>query len=226
MDRYADATAVQMTWGGCGAAAAPGASRVEVPRRGVTRTRRLVWLCVAVLLRATPALAHDPIPAEFGRYRNALRYGDATLGDFVGTTDSVRGEMTGGPDLAAVRGWVEGVVAALRTGNGKRDTDLRKSMEVDTFPTMRFDLADVVPGATPGDSSTVTLRGRLSIHGVTRDVDIAARVWVAPDTIRVRGDFPLNLKDYRIGGLSKMLGILKMHENIEVHVDLVFAKAR
>src|SRR2546426_4776292 len=48
---------------------------------------------------------------------------------------------------------------------------------------------------------------------------IAARVWVAPDTIRVRGDFPLNLKDYRIGGLSKMLGILKMHENIEVRSE-------
>ena len=226
MDRYADATAVQMTWGGCGAAAAPGASRVEVPRRGVTRTQRLGWLCVVVLLRATPALAQAPIPAA-RLARGTLSFdGHATLGDFVGTTDSVRGEMTGGPDLAAVRGWVEGVVAALRTGNGKRDTDLRKSMEVDTFPTMRFDLADVVPGATPGDSSTVTLRVRLSIHGVTRDVDIAARVWVAPDTIRVRGDFPLNLKDYRIGGLSKMLGILKMHENIEVHVDLVFAKAR
>ena len=41
-------------------------------------------------------------------------------------------------------------------------------------------------------------------------------------TARVRSDFPLNLKDYRIGGLSKMLGMLKMNENIEVHVDLVF----
>ena len=228
MDRYADATAVQMSWGGCGAAAAPGASRVEVPRRGVTRTQRLGWLCVAVLLRATPALAQAPIPAA-RLARGTLSFdGHATLGDFVGTTDSVRGEMTGGPDLAAVRGWVEGVVAALRTGNGKRDKDLRKSMEVDSFPTMRFDLADVLPTDEQllSDSTAVMLRGRLTIHGVTRDVGIAARAWVAPDTIRVRGDFPLNLKDYRIGGLSKMLGILKMHENIEVHVDLVFAKAR
>ena len=151
--------------------------------------------------------------------------GHATLGDFVGTTDSVRGEMTGGAGLAAVRGWVEGRVATLTSGNGKRDKDLRKSMEVDSFPTMRFDLADVVPGATQSDSSMVTLRGRLTIHGVTRDADIPGRVWIAPDSIRVRGDFPLNLKDYRIGGLSKMLGILKMHENIEVHVDLVFGKA-
>src|SRR2546425_13133159 len=192
------------------------------------RTRGLVCGGLALLAVIAPVRAQRPAPIPPARLvRGTLSFdGHSTLGDFVGTTDSVRGEMTGGPELAAVRGWVEGVVAALRTGNGKRDTDLRKSMEVDTFPTMRFDLADVVPGATPGDSSTVTLRGRLSIHGVTRDVDIAARVWVAPDTIRVRGDFPLNLKDYRIGGLSKMLGILKMHENIEVHLDLGFATAR
>ncbi len=189
--------------------------------------RALICTSLTVLAWATsaPAQSGGPIPAAH-LVRGTLSFdGHATLGDFVGTTDSVRGEMTGGAGLAAVRGWVEGRVAALNSGNGKRDRDLRKSMEVDSFPTMRFDLADVVPGATQGDSTAVTLRGRLTIHGVTRDADIPAHVWIAPDTIRVRGDFPLNLKDYRIGGLSKMLGILKMHENIEVHVDLVFGKA-
>jgi hypothetical protein len=39
----------------------------------------------------------------------------------------------------------------------------------------------------------------------------------------VRGATPLNLKDYKIGGLSKGLGLFKMHEEIVVHVDLVFA---
>jgi hypothetical protein len=28
------------------------------------------------------------------------------------------------------------------------------------------------------------------------------------------------LKDFRIGGLSKMLGVLKMYPDIEVHVDV------
>ena len=42
---------------------------------------------------------------------------------------------------------------------------------------------------------------------------------------RVRSDFPVDLSDYRIGGLSKMLGLLKMYEDIEVHVDVVFGLA-
>ena len=179
---------------------------------------------LAALLWATAALAQGPVPAARLAHGTLSFDGHATLGDFVGTTDSVRGAMTGGAGLAAVRGWVEGQVAMLATGNGRRDRDLRKSMEVDSFPLMRFDLTAVEPGATQGDSILVTLHGRLTIHGVTRDVDLAARAWLAPDTIRLRTDFPLNLKDYHIGGLSKMLGVLKMHENIEVHVDLVFAK--
>ncbi len=148
--------------------------------------------------------------------------GRATLGGFVGATDSVRGEMKGGPRLEAVTGSVEAFVASLRTGNGKRDKDLRKSMEVERYPTMRFDLDRVTPGDTVGDTVTVTLHGRLAIHGVQREVAVPARVAPAGDGLRVRSDFPLNVKDYGVGGLSKALGLLKMNELIVVHVDVTF----
>ncbi len=178
-----------------------------------------------LLVWATAALAQGPIPTA-RLVRGTLSFdGHSTVGDFVGTTDSVRADLKGGLDLAAVRGWVEARAATLHTGSGRRDRDLRKSMEVDTFPTMRFDLAGVRPGDAQGDSVAVTLHGQLTIHGITREVDVPARVWVGSDTIRVRSDFPLDLKDHRIGGLSKMLGVLKMQEHIEVHVDLVFVPA-
>jgi polyisoprenoid-binding protein YceI len=184
-------------------------------------------LATVLLLSPTPAPAQRALPSA-SLTRGTLSFdGHASLGDFVGTTDSVRGEMTGGADLAAVRGWVEGSVASLRTGNGRRDRDLRSSMEVATYPTMRFDLTGVTPGGVTGggDSTAVTLLGRLTLHGVAREVSLPVTVVIAPGgaTIHLRADFPVNLKDYRIGGLSKMLGVLKMHENIEVHVDLTFA---
>ena len=47
-------------------------------------------------------------------------------------------------------------------------------------------------------------------------------VELTDSTARVRSNFPLSLKEYRVGGLSKMLGVLKMYDNIEVHVDVVF----
>jgi polyisoprenoid-binding protein YceI len=152
--------------------------------------------------------------------------GRATVGDFTGTTSAVTGEMTGGADLSAVRGWVEAPVNTLLTGNSKRDKDLNKSMESGKYPTIRFELTGVVPGATRGDTVDVTLLGTFRIHGVSRADSIPATVILLPDTVRVRGRAPLNLKAYQIGGLSKAMGMLRMHEEIVVHLDLTFASGQ
>ncbi|HKW10661.1 MAG TPA: YceI family protein, partial [Gemmatimonadaceae bacterium] len=147
----------------------------------------------------------------------------ATVGDFTGTTTAVSGAWSG--DLSAASGWVEAPVATLVTHNDHRDRDLRSSMEVDKYPTMRFDLARTAlasPGARPDDTVSVTLFGTLAIHGVTRAVEIPASVSRGRDTIYVRSTFPLDLGDYHIGGLTKMLGLLRMDPKIVVHVDLRF----
>jgi polyisoprenoid-binding protein YceI len=148
--------------------------------------------------------------------------GHATAGDFVGKTDSVSGVMTGGPSLAAVKGWVEAPVRTLKTGDGRRDKDLNKSMESGKYPNIRFELAATKPAGRRADSLPVTLHGVLMLHGVSRQVDLPAVIVFKDQQARVRSDFPVNLKDYRVGGLSKLLGMLKMSENIEVHVDLLF----
>jgi hypothetical protein len=117
-------------------------------------------------------------------------------------------------------------VITLVTGNGKRDKDLNKSMESEKYPTIRYDLAAVVPGEVRGDTATVTLDGYFLIHGVKQHAAIPATVLLFPDGVRVRGETPLNLKTYKIGGLSKMLGMLKMHEEIMVHLDLTFGGSK
>jgi hypothetical protein len=66
------------------------------------------------------------------------------------------------------------------------------------------------------------LRGSLSIHGVVREVTVPATLVSLADTIHVAGTFPLDLADYGIGGLTRLLGTLRMHRNIEVSLDLRF----
>jgi polyisoprenoid-binding protein YceI len=150
--------------------------------------------------------------------------GRATTGSFSGTTTSVTGEMHGA-ELSAVRGWVEAPVRTLGTGNQRRDRDLNKSMESDKYPTIRFELTGVAAPGTSSDSMNVVLRGRFIIHGVTREATVPVSLAFHPEGIRVRGETPLNLKDYKIGGLSKALGMLKMDEKILVHLDLLFGTA-
>lgn len=149
--------------------------------------------------------------------------GHATTGDFVGATTTLTGQLTGGPELSAIRGWVEAPVATLKTGNGHRDRDLNSSMETGRYPTMRYDLLGVTPGPVTPDGQQVTLEGKLTIHGITRDEQLTATIHPGEGSVRVTTSFQLDLADYHIGGLTKMLGLLRMDRQIQVHVDVTFA---
>jgi polyisoprenoid-binding protein YceI len=185
--------------------------------------RSVVLGAFVLLAVAGPVSAQQgPIPGGSVREGSLSFDGRATLGDFTGTTSTLTGEFEGAPDLDGVRGWVDAPVQTLVTGNGKRDRDLNKSMESGTYPTLRFELDGVSPGPGTPDSLPVTLHGHLIIHGVSREASLPGILTLGADHVRIRSTFPLNLKDYNIGGLTKMLGMLKMHEDITVHVDVTF----
>jgi polyisoprenoid-binding protein YceI len=190
----------------------------------ITIRSALVHSAAILSLFAGPAAAQLAVPAGTVREGTLSFDGRATAGAFTGTTTTVTGEMTGG-ELSDVSGWVEAPVNTLKTGNDRRDRDLNKSMESEKYPTIRFELTGVTAAKPPSDSMPVTLQGRFIIHGVTREASLPANVTLGPEGVRVRGTTPLNLKDYEIGGLTKMMGMLKMHEEIVVHVDLVFEPA-
>jgi len=183
--------------------------------------RLLLWATL-LLAGASAVEAQRPIPRAVVDSGTLSFDGHASVGDFVGTTQVVTGEIAGGAGLADVRGWAETPVKTLKTANDHRDRDMNKSMESEQYPTIRFDLEGVTVGAESADSATITMHGTFQIHGVSRPVDLPAWVAFLPEGIHVHSDFPLNLKDYKIGGLTKFLGVLKMYPDIQVHIDLHF----
>ena len=194
-------------------------------RTGLRGRGPVVVALVMLSMNSTAeAVAQMRGPIPNGRVTSGMLSfdGHATMGDFIGTTRTVTGQLTGAPDITSVRGWVEAPVESLKTGDRKRDKDLNKSMESSKYPNLRFDLNRITATGSAGDSMPVTLYGTLTIHGVTRRLELPGTIAFNGANARVHTDFPLNLKEYGIGGLSKMLGMLKMHENIEVHVDVVF----
>jgi polyisoprenoid-binding protein YceI len=199
--------------------------KTQIEEVGMTIVRAMLAPTVLLAAMGAPLAAQAPaertVPDAVIREGRLNFDGRATAGNFTGTTTSVTGEMHGG-ELSQVRGWVEAPVRTLATGNQRRDRDLNKSMESGKYPTIRFELTSVAGGESPGDSVSLVLHGRFMIHGVTREATVPASVTFHPEGIRVRGETPLNLKDYKIGGLSKAFGMLKMYEEIVVHVDLTF----
>jgi polyisoprenoid-binding protein YceI len=101
-------------------------------------------------------------------------------------------------------------------------------MEIERFPTLRFDLNGATllnPSLASEDSSSLVLHGALTIHGVTRHVDLVASVTRTGDTTHVTSRFPIDLTDYQISGLTKMFGLLRMEREVDVRVDLRFMDA-
>lgn len=184
----------------------------------------LRWAVLPLALWLAPLPAQEP-PVRSGAVASgSLSFdGRATAGDFTGTTTTVTGALVGAATLATATGWVEAPVVTLKTGKDRRDRDLNKSMESEKYPTLRFELDRVEAGAGPADSLPAVLHGRMVLHGVTRDVVLPSTLHFSPTGVRVHSSFPLNLKDYRIGGLSKAFGLLKMYEDIVVHVDVTFS---
>lgn len=165
-----------------------------------------------------------PAPSAVLRAGSLSFTAHSTLGGFVGTTTAVRGAVIGATDLANARGWVEAAVDTLSTGNRLRDHDLRASMDVGKYPTMHFELVGVIVDAqaTPSRTVTGTLRGALTIRGVTRVIAIPATLIATPDTIDVSGAFALDLVEYNVGGLTRLFGALRVRRIIDIRFHTRF----
>lgn len=181
---------------------------------------------ILALVASVGLMKHETWPAPNAVLQSGtLSFtGHSTVGDFVGTTTAVSGGVTGNAELANARGWVEAPITTLSTGNGLRDRDLRATMDVAKYPTMRFELAGVTieSSAAPSDTVTGALHGALTIHGVTRDVAIPATLIAAADTIDVSGAFPVDLTDYKVGGLTRLFGTLRVRRTIDVRFHVRF----
>ena len=150
--------------------------------------------------------------------------------DAVGRTSDVTGGLTveGTPGaLALVDGSIEVDMTTLQSDEGRRDNQLRgRGIQTDTFPTSTFELAGPVPlpaelGAADVD---MTLPGQLTLHGVTRDVEIAAQARLQDDgTVVVAGSLPILFADYDIEA-PNVAGLIAVQDNGSMEFRVVLAR--
>jgi len=182
---------------------------------------RTICLLLPVLVVA-PLAAQRSIPFSDQVVGHLSYDGHGTFGGFVGATDSVLGRLNAVSDLSHVTGYVAARAGTLRTGNGKRDRDQWSSLQVDTFPFIRYDVDSVTVGTAHGDTLAVVLHGRFDIHGVRREVALPSGLVLTSTSAHLIAQTPLDLRDHKIGGLSKFFGALKMDPAIVVHIDVTF----
>jgi polyisoprenoid-binding protein YceI len=131
-----------------------------------------------------------------------------------------------GDQVRAVR--VEADLRGLQSDESRRDIAIRgRGLESEQFPTAVFELAEPIrlDGAPKsGQEVNGQGRGRLTVHGVTREVtaDLQGR-WDG-STIQVAGRMPVRMSDFQIQ--PPTFGpVLSIEDGLTVEFRLTFVPA-
>lgn len=96
-----------------------------------------------------------------------------------------------------------------------------KVLEIDTYPTIRFDSKQVRITKGNGQEYESTVTGELALHGVTRDVEVPLRFQLSEGELRASGKLKIKGSDFGIEPVSVAGGTVKTKDELELEFDLV-----
>ncbi len=140
----------------------------------------------------------------------------------VGRTPDVTGSITiDGTTITAAEFTAD--LTGLKSDDDRRDGQLnRQALETGQFPTASFTLTSPVDlGSAPAEGATVdvTATGDLTLHGVTRSVQIPLQARLAGGAVTIAGSLPVAFADYSITPPSSMI-VLSVEDNGVMELQL------
>jgi polyisoprenoid-binding protein YceI len=152
----------------------------------------------------------------------------ANVGSTVaaGRTPKVSGSLTfAGTTISEVK--ITADLSSLQSDKPMRDGQLhRQALETDQFPSATFELTTPIqlPSA-PADGQTlsVTAQGKLTLHGVTKDVSIPLEAKLSGGTVTVVGSIKITFADFSISPPQSMM-VLSVDNFGQMEIQLHFTK--
>jgi polyisoprenoid-binding protein YceI len=125
--------------------------------------------------------------------------------DAVGRTSDVTGSITlaqAGDGAQLTEGSLTVDTTTIVSDEDRRDSRLRQEgLETDAFPTATFTITspvDIPASALAGEATDVTLVGDLTLHGVTKSVEIPSQAQLLDGMVQVAGSVTFPLADFDI----------------------------
>jgi polyisoprenoid-binding protein YceI len=145
----------------------------------------------------------------------------------VGRSSAVTGTMeVAGDTVEDVR--IEADLTRLTSDESRRDNAIRqRGLESDQYPTATLELVEPIRlASTPVEGEEVRGqgKGRLTVHGVTREVDLDLRGRWSGSTIQVVGQLPVKMSDFQIQA-PRFGPVVSIEDSLAVDFSLVFERA-
>lgn len=167
--------------------------------------------------------------ATFVGYRVREKFGALPApNDAVGRTPAVVGGMTIKNGLVTA-GLVTGDLRPLRSDKDKRDTVIRSDgLQTNSFPQASFQLTRpvnlVAAQITYGRVANLNATGTLTMHGVTRPVQLPLQARWDGNTLQVVGRLPVNFAEFQIRPPS-VAGFVTVQPEGQIELNLVFQRS-
>ena len=162
--------------------------------------------------------------SSFAGYRVKEELAGTGANTAVGRTQSVSGSMTiDGTTITALQVTVD--MTTLQSDDSRRDDRLRTDgLETDRFPTATFSLTKPIEvGAVPkvGQTIQAVAVGDLTLHGVTRAVDVSIQAQRDGDEVEAIASVGVALTDYGIEAPTGFL-VLSIANTGTIELHLLF----
>ena len=164
--------------------------------------------------------------SSFVGYRVDETFTDQSANTAVGRTPNVSGTLAlAGSTITAVD--VTADLTTLESDDDRRDGQLRRqAIQTEQFPTATFKLTSPIDlGSVPADGATfsATATGELTLHGVTKTVEVPIQASLSGDVVTVIGQIEILFADYNIERPTSFL-VLSIEDNGIMEFKLLFRK--
>jgi polyisoprenoid-binding protein YceI len=164
---------------------------------------------------------------SFVGYRVEEELANVGAATAVGRTPDVTGSLTlAGTQITAVE--MSADLSTVQSDKSQRDGQLRRqALETDQFPTATFSLTQPIDlGSVPADGQEIqaTATGDLTIHGVTKSVQIPVEARVTGDVVTVTGSIDILFADYGMNRPTSFL-VLSIADHGTMEFQLQFTRS-
>lgn len=136
------------------------------------------------------------------------------------------------PEMSSLRLEIDPASLAV-TGdvNDKDRREMERAMreevlETDRYREIRFQSTGAGAARLAEGMYRIKIAGKLTLHGVERDLEIPSTVTVDEDTLRANGEFTIRQTDFRIRLVSAAGGTIKLKDELKLRFDIVAVRRR
>ena len=169
---------------------------------------------------------YETATGTFAGFRIAEKLSAIGSTTAVGRTGDVAGSITiDGTTVTAATFDVD--LTTITTNESRRDDKVQSALETGTYPTATFTLTepiDLGDAAASGEAVSVVATGDLTIHGVTKSVQLPLEAQLVNGTIVIVGSVDITFADYGVT-VPKSQIVLSVDDHGTLEMQLLLTKS-